>query len=52
VTHVTGSTPSSGGFSVFAAKPIDKSMVRLIISLIRPLPRARLAILHGRRTAW
>jgi hypothetical protein len=29
-----------------------QSMLRLLLSLIRPLPRARLAILHGRRPAW
>ena len=30
-------------------QPIPSSMVRMLVSLIRPLPRGRLAVLHGQR---
>ena len=44
-----GSSSASRGFSSLPPKPMTSSMVRMLLSLARPLPRGRLALLHGPR---
>ena len=37
------------GFSSFPRKPMTNAMLRMLLNLVRPLPRGRLALLHGPR---